>query len=102
MLFFTKKFQSLIGKLKTRALEPQIAAGIVFQSLIGKLKTQSHARKKPQRDMFQSLIGKLKTESGRLCSGIQERQFQSLIGKLKTPAPKPQKFEIKVVSIPYR
>ena len=56
-----KKFQSLIGKIKTLVDCFLVEKTLKFQSLIGKIKTRNANRQSIDDDKFQSLIGKIKT-----------------------------------------
>ena len=57
-----RRFQSLIGRLKTSVSCLWRWALMLFQSLIGRLKTGIRSARRPMSDCgFQSLIGRLKT-----------------------------------------
>ena len=56
-----RKFQSLIGRLKTNQGIRRLGICLWFQSLIGRLKTVGAGVADRLRQLFQSLIGRLKT-----------------------------------------
>ena len=61
MVAIAKKFQSLIGKIKTNITGTALLFIAEFQSLIGKIKTYYRSLEDILEAVFQSLIGKIKT-----------------------------------------
>ena len=72
-----------------------------FQSLIGRLKTGKGHGSTSSVGEFQSLIGRLKTRRRNSCSS-HPVTFQSLIGRLKTKVSPPFGGVPEFVSIPHR
>ena len=72
-LLNVRKFQFLIGRLKTTIAGKTVGDGVKFQFLIGRLKTGSGHAVLTHATEFQFLIGRLKTYT------VQKRLFVSSV-----------------------